>query len=165
MSSGERGERPVRGLRGVHRRIGPGLLLLLLTVAAAIGSLLPQTAPPGNGVDLGLHLIFYAALTVATRGVVKRLWLVAPLVFLYSAALEGLQTLVPGRTGSVDDLIANAIGVACGLLIAALWTRGRHSAARSFSFLAGPSAVRVPVTTVAPQPHERLTRPRTGKGA
>ena len=81
-------------------------------------SLLPQTAPPGGGVDLVLHALAYAGLAVLACRAAGRGWPYAALaVFAYSAALEALQTLVPGRSGSLGDLAANAAGVICGLLL------------------------------------------------
>ena len=38
------------------------------------------------------------------------------LVVLTSAAIEGLQVFVPGRTLAVDDLLMNGVGGAIGLL-------------------------------------------------
>jgi len=153
----------VRRTRGVHRGVGPGVLLVVLTVAAAIGSLLPQTAPPGNGVDLFLHLLFYAALTVLASVASGRLWLAAPMVFLYSAALEGLQGLVPGRDSSIDDLIANAVGVACGIAVIAMWAWARRSKP-SLPVVLSMNVVPIEARTTVSRPRERLAKPEAGAG-
>gem|GEM_PF-6425399 len=152
----------MKGARADRRRRGSGLLLVALTVAAAIGTLLPQTAPPGNGVDLGLHLLFYGMLTVVAFRAVGRIWLAAPLVFLYSAVLEALQNLVPGRSGSADDVIANAIGVACGLLVAVLWMRGGRLSPSLPEALPWRPAVPASVAGAECAAHGKPARPETG---
>ena len=105
---------------------------LLLVVAL---SLVPQEAIPPTGLwDKTNHILAYAALAatggLAYRGL--RAWLlVAVGLLILGAALEIAQSMLPDRVASLQDVLANAIGVALGMLLAtgatALWVRLRPS--------------------------------------
>ncbi len=92
---------------------------IFFVLAGAVGvlSLLPQTAPPGDGIDLALHVMTYAGLMVLFAMGFRRLWLGAAGLFLYSSLLELLQAFVPGRNGSLEDIAANATGIGVVVLI------------------------------------------------
>ncbi len=92
-------------------------LFFALAVAVGIFSLLPQTAPPGGGVDLPLHALTYAGLMILFSVAFHRLWLGAASLLVYSSLLEMLQAFVPGRNGSLGDVAANAAGIGAVLLI------------------------------------------------
>ena len=72
------------------------------------------------------NLLFFlsARLAVLRLG---NIWFVLGFVLLYGAAMELAQNLVPQRMFDVRDLVANALGVTAGLVIALiiqwLWSR------------------------------------------
>jgi len=90
------------------------------------GSLSPSMAPPTGigGIELNLdkfiHLGAYApfsAFAWIMGQPPKRAWLFSLFMFALGMAYEGGQAYVPGRSASWDDLAANALGVALGVLI------------------------------------------------
>ena len=92
---------------------------LLLVVAL---SLIPQDAMPTPDLwDKASHGMAYAALAVA-GGIGYRssrtLMLVALGLVLLGAALGVAQSALPGRIASLYDVLANAIGIVLGSLIA-----------------------------------------------
>jgi len=92
---------------------------LFFALAGAVGilSLLPQTAPPGGGVDLALHAVTYAGLMALFAVAFRRLWPGAAGLLAYSSLIEVLQAFVPGRYGSLEDVAANAAGIGAVFLI------------------------------------------------
>lgn len=103
---------------------------LLIVVAL---SLIPQDAVPAPRIwDKASHVMAYAALA-ATGGVgyrgLRSLFLVGLALLLLGAALELAQSLLPDRISSFQDILANAIGIALGSLLAgtanALWPEPR----------------------------------------
>lgn len=100
------------------------LLLMLLTV---ISYLALSPAPPPS-VDTGWdklnHLLAFASLAVAAcfSARASRIHALRSALALlaYGALIEILQTLMPPRQGEWADLLADAIGIALGLLAAAL---------------------------------------------
>ncbi len=106
-----------------------GLLLLIAL------SLLPPDALPSTGLwDKAGHTLAYTLLaatgSIAHRGL--RAWvLVAAGLLILGAALEVVQSVLPGRVASLQDIVANAIGVALGSLLAvgadAVWAGRRPS--------------------------------------
>lgn len=111
-----------------------GLLLLLI---AAV-SYLALTPPPPAGVDLGWdklnHVATFTALAFsacrgfpASRGA-RLVVLCALLVF--GGLIEVLQYFVPGRSSEWGDLLADAIGIASGAVIAAALPWARSMLAR-----------------------------------
>ena len=106
------------------------LLLLLLAAIAAL-ALTPAPAPE---LDLGWdklnHLSAFAALGLCAmlgyrdaRG--RRLLVLAGLL-AYGGLIEVLQLYVPNRSGEWGDLLADAIGIGIGALLALLWLRLRR---------------------------------------
>ena len=105
------------------------LACTVLTLAAiTVLSLRPVTVPDVPGGDKTLHLAAYAAL-MFPAGLRRPKHL--PLLFLffifYSGMIELIQPYV-NRRGEWLDLAANALGLACGLLLAGLLRRltGSH---------------------------------------
>lgn len=99
-------------------------------------ALLPgaQGRPTLIGWDKLDHIASFAALTLLARTgwPDRRRWIPAAALFAYGVALELLQgTELVGRTASLADLAANALGIGLGLALA-FWL-GRM--ARSFSWL------------------------------
>jgi len=111
--------------------------------AALIFALSSTTLPPEAGpipglfrLDKLLHIAEYAVLGALTAVAVRRVapafrWggLAAIVAGIgYAASDEFHQTLVPGRRGDVWDFLADALGVALGVLVV-LWL-ARRSAPR-----------------------------------
>lgn len=103
---------------------------LLIVVAL---SLIPQDAVPALRIwDKAGHVLAYAALAAAGgigyRGQ-RSLFLVGLALLLLGAALELAQSFLPDRIASLQDILANAIGIALGSLLAgtanALWPEPR----------------------------------------
>ena len=96
-------------------------------IAVGAVSLLPREALPETGMwDKLEHAAAYAILCVI--GVVsyprKRARLALPIgLVLCGAALELLQSFVPGREASIADVIANAVGVVIGFAATTLTRR------------------------------------------
>jgi VanZ family protein len=97
------------------------LVLLLYALLVAFVSLRPgDTAALGSWDKLG-HLLVYCLFALLAHRAVRsaRHYLLACLAILaYSAMLEFLQSMVPGRFMSVNDLLANAVGICLGAVIA-----------------------------------------------
>jgi VanZ family protein len=49
--------------------------------------------------------------------------LVATGLLAYGALIEVAQMFVPGRTASLADVVADAVGIALGLVLARVWRR------------------------------------------
>jgi len=96
-----------------------------LNLAVALVALLPGAMPPGDGVDLWLHALTFSGLTIITFVAFGRVLISAIVVFAFSALIEAAQLYVPGRSGSLDDIAANAIGVAAAIFFATIvkWVR------------------------------------------
>ncbi len=96
------------------------LSALLLTTITALSLWPVSSLPDVPGNDKLHHYIAYTALMlpVALRRPANRLW-IALLFLAWSGAIELIQPYV-NRYGEWLDLGANAIGLASGLLLAAL---------------------------------------------
>ncbi len=91
-------------------------------------SLIPAPSLPGVGLwDKLQHALAYLALAftgaIAFPDRRRHGWLCLGLLVL-GASLEGLQSLIPGRFGSVEDMLANAVGVGLGLALARIFNAG-----------------------------------------
>ncbi|MDF2764193.1 MAG: VanZ like family [Rhodospirillales bacterium] len=91
---------------------------LTATVAGMLvpGHSLPQEMPP----DLLLHFLGFGVpamfASLASRGG-RSLFHAIAIVALAALVSEAAQWLVPGRTVSVLDLAADAVGIACGVCL------------------------------------------------
>ncbi|TDR38210.1 VanZ family protein [Tahibacter aquaticus] len=99
------------------RAIGRALILLSLAIALVpaprvIGSV-AFGDKIGHALAFALLMLWYAQLYA---GPSRRLC--AAGLVLFGASIEVLQTLVPYRSGDLWDLLADALGVALGLLLA-----------------------------------------------
>ncbi len=109
-----------------RRRLWAGLALVAALVIAW-GSLTPGDELPSSlPWDKASHFLGYAAIA----GLVGLAGLRLPLAFaaavLFGVAVEFAQTLVPGRVGGDPaDLMANALGAACAVLV--LWALRRRA--------------------------------------
>jgi VanZ family protein len=102
-------------------------------VLVVILSLIPQDVLPPTGIsDKANHVAAYTALALAGgigfRGV-RRLMLVAAGLLLLGASLELAQSVLPDHVASLYDLLADAIGIMLGALLATgtdrVWLRHR----------------------------------------
>ena len=104
--------------------------VLALALIAAISFLALSPHPPvglSTGWDKSNHALAFGSLgfcgfwCVATR---RERWVELPLALLvFGGVIELLQLHVPGRSGEWPDLLADSVGIALGLLIAAGWRR------------------------------------------
>lgn len=82
----------------------------------------PKVSLPSYGVwDLlvkkGAHMAAYALLALLARRAGLGLGPAAILAALYAASDEFHQTFIPGRNGTVADVLIDLVGVALGLLL------------------------------------------------
>jgi VanZ family protein len=113
---------------GAAARRGWQLLLALLVVAVAVLAFSPE---PPDSIDTGWdktnHLLAFAALAFSAEGAfwpqVSRRWRNSAALMAYGVFIELVQTQIPGRSGEVPDLLADAAGIALGLLLAAVLLR------------------------------------------
>lgn len=112
-------------------------MILLLT--GLPGSYFPRVKP-AIGLDKVAHLLMYAGFTFVTlwgyrktfqerdgRYLRKALWVVLAIGILYGALTEIMQeTLIPSRTGSVYDWIADVIGSVLGVVVFFFYHRKRN---------------------------------------
>jgi VanZ family protein len=101
------------------------ILMAIVVVTAAL-SPLDRTVMMTASDKTDHVLAFGALMTVATLVVPLRwrpLLKTAALHFLFGVAIEIGQLWVPGRDGSLDDLVADAAGIAAGAALAALMRR------------------------------------------
>ena len=100
------------------------VLLLLLLVAISTLAIMPR---PPVGLDFGWdklnHMLAFAALAFSAGlgfPAPRAVRMGAPLALLaYGGLVELMQGWVPQRSGEWADLLADGVGIACGLLIAA----------------------------------------------
>ncbi len=107
--------------------------MALLTVA----SIIPGRVQPGDSVFVwlvaktptllqkSLHVCLYATLAVlwtwtlnAIQSKSRRLVIAVTIAVCFGAAMEWFQTKVPGRYGTIVDVILNAAGALLGLVAA-----------------------------------------------
>ena len=79
------------------------------------------------------HSLIYSVLMawfgVAAR---SRVWIrIALWVFALGAGLECCQALIPYRTGSIGDVLANSVGILLGTIIAYTLTTGSRRSGRA----------------------------------
>ncbi|MFN2169528.1 MAG: VanZ family protein [Anaerolineae bacterium] len=119
-------------MRATHFKLTPTrlrwLLLACYAIAVAWLSLEPALGRELGQMDKSAHFATYLAFAmvafVSTRN--RRQYLVAcALIILFSIALEYTQKMVPGRTFSLLDIRANALGLAAGLVLALVVGRQR----------------------------------------
>jgi VanZ family protein len=114
----------IRPLRwGSRWQIG-GVFLVLALITL---SLLPPIATlVARGEDKLLHAMAYGTLMLYYSGLVRpRLYLVVVVGLMgLGIAIEALQGYVGYRAAEADDVIANGVGIATGLVLALLGLRG-----------------------------------------
>ena len=117
-------------------------LLAAIFAGLIAGSLLPQMVlgpqhgfPKGS--DFGVHMAVYAGVTILTVLVAGRPLASAPAIFALSLLLEWAQGLVPERTASGADVLANAIGISAGLCALAILALRRRASPAGRAMRAG----------------------------
>ncbi|MGE0483149.1 MAG: hypothetical protein AB7Q81_03325 [Gammaproteobacteria bacterium] len=119
---------------------GRGLARLAFRAAlagVAALSLLPLPNTGGldtlPGLDKLVHLLMYASLTaLALRAHPRRpRWQLALALAAYGLALEGVQGLLPARTPSAADAVANCMGISIMLFIVARQRDRRRAESRT----------------------------------
>ncbi|WP_240137617.1 VanZ family protein [Salinigranum salinum] len=132
------------------RTVPPATLLAVASLAMLVGSLVPAPAttadvavagPFGVGADKWLHAAGYAVvagLAAASRDWRRRalaLVVVVVAVATFGAGIEVAQSVVPGRTASSADAVANTVGAVVGVagwaLVAHRRRRRRRGGVRS----------------------------------
>jgi hypothetical protein len=93
--------------------------LLYIDAAVAALALLPGLAL-ADGAATCLHIAVSAANVAILSAVLRSGSSAAALVFAATLVIEAAQLFIPGRTGCWEDVCANAIGVAIGLMLATL---------------------------------------------
>lgn len=115
-------------VHGAAARVAWRCCAIAVCVAIAIGTLTPGNAAATlTASDKADHLLAFAALATACALAFRPGWRahlgVAAATVAYGACIEAAQSHVPGRHADVADLLADAIGVAFGLALAALVRR------------------------------------------
>ena len=111
------------------------IIWAVLLILVVVGSILPNTSPPGSefGFDLVLHFGSYAVLACLPififrerKTAVMVALCMAPMGYL----VEMIQKNVSGRTFSAEDMIANNLGVFAGIFVGAVIRIRNHYARR-----------------------------------
>ena len=129
-------------LERLTRNSYPGLLcgIIIMVLTGIPGSCLPHVKPI-FGFDKVVHLLMYAGFVFAmlwgyrkpfkengTSYRRKALWITIAIGIAYGLLTEIMQeTLIPSRTGSVYDWIADTIGCLLGAIIAYFLLRDRNN--------------------------------------
>ena len=141
----ERGAPTLLRAEGRSRQIARLILVVYGTVLALIGFWpSPVDAPAGpllRGVtralpwatyariEFGANILLFVPLGVLLALILRQRYLVLPIAFVTTVAIESLQALVLARrTPSVMDIVANVTGACIGLLIVVFleWSRRRR---------------------------------------
>lgn len=109
---------------------------VVATVAVIFLSVTPQPIPTSGPLlsDKVQHLAAYGVLAmVGGVGLAagKRVRGLAIALLALGLALEGVQAFVPGRFAGLDDMVANALGIAIGSGIALVVNRSLARAAKA----------------------------------
>ena len=85
--------------------------------AVAVLSLMPVPKGIGGMSDKSMHFFFYLLtsmivyLSISNGSYIRSISITVIFVFFYGIFLEVLQSLVPYRTFSINDIIANTLGI------------------------------------------------------
>lgn len=101
---------------------------VLLWLLVLVVSWLAFSPKPPSGATLGWdklnHASAFAAVALcAARAHAGPVWRIVVALLGYGVLIEIVQTFVPGRSGEAADLLADAVGMAAGLLLARLLDR------------------------------------------
>lgn len=108
-----------------------GLLVLLLGIVTCLALTPSPPAQLSLGWDKLNHAAAFAALaSVAYLGFARN-WVMVGVVLLgYGGLIELLQSFTPTRSAEWGDLLADGVGIALGLLLAAVTLVAKHVASR-----------------------------------
>jgi VanZ family protein len=112
----------MRPLRYANLWLGLGIFMVLSILALA---LLPVPGLPIRNGDKYLHVFAFTSLTLWFSGIVedRRSAGLAILLLGYGILIEWLQHFTTYRMAEVGDVIADSIGIAVGLMLAAAGLR------------------------------------------
>jgi VanZ family protein len=115
----------------VHLRIGWLLVAIVIALSLAPNVPIPQTVPGYS--DKVAHVLAYSGLTMwfAIAALRHRWQVISSWFFLLGAVIETGQAIVPYRMASLEDIIANSVGIIFGLLMATLLIAGSRTLARA----------------------------------
>lgn len=119
----------IKRLLAPQRRPAWRVLLLALLIVVSWLAFKPVTGPAAfEHLDKVEHVLAFGTLAVVASlcgapgpGLA---WRVALALLAYGGFIELVQTQLPTRTGSLDDLVADAAGIALGLWLARRMPRG-----------------------------------------
>jgi hypothetical protein len=80
-------------------------------------------------VEFAANVALFVPVGLLVTLVTRRLWLGVVLALVLSAGAELVQELLPGRTASLRDVLANTLGAAIGAAVAAIAVRAARSRA------------------------------------
>lgn len=100
------------------------LLVLMLAVVSWFAFSRVEFNDLGLPLDKVRHLVAFGALTwVAVQGFARAaLWRIALPLLAYGVFIELVQSQIPGRFASAADVMADAVGIALGLLAARVFS-------------------------------------------
>lgn len=111
----------------LHRRLWQALFVLFFI---AVSYLALSPAPPdgiSTGWDKSNHALAFASLAFSGRlAWTRRPWPLFMALLAYGGAIELLQLNIPNRDGDWHDLLADAVGIALGLVASAKAPADRH---------------------------------------
>jgi VanZ family protein len=117
---------PFSALTRLPRRLRLGIFALACAILLYM-TLAPGQDVPGLGAiwDKAEHAIAWAVLTGAGLLLsTKRRWAIGVFAFVFGAAVEVLQAIMPlGRDGDWHDLAADSVGIVAAYLVWALLRR------------------------------------------
>ncbi len=115
----------------IHATIGWLMVAVVVVLSLIPAAPLPDVAH-GYGDKLA-HALIYSVLMgwFAVSADRSRWHRITMWVFALGVALECTQALVPYRTGSIADVVANSAGIAIGAFVAVLLTTGSHRPGRA----------------------------------
>jgi VanZ family protein len=116
------------GREVLFRRAAQAAFGLALVVLAVV-LLLPSQAMPATGLwDKLEHAAAFAVLGLLGRAAFPRhAWPLALGLIAFGWACEALQVRVPGRTATLGDAVANAVGVLLAMALASAFCRWRRT--------------------------------------
>lgn len=97
------------------------IVWLLLPCTVLAFALFPVQTYLFHGSDKLLHGLAFASLIFWPSmqfQLAKHVIACAALLFLFGAGVEAAQSFIPTRQASVEDIIANSVGIALGLTLA-----------------------------------------------
>lgn len=118
----------------VRRHFRPSLPAVAWTVLILLAMAIPGAYVPGSmwNLDKLAHFVLFAVFAYLWLRAAPRAWIRVGIVgLLYGVLTEVGQTIAPGRrTGDPMDVLANALGLAAGILLSYIHMRLTDSETR-----------------------------------